>query len=269
MNLTRFETADGVELVIDTQTGESFATQRGYARMSGRDPSTISRRCAKLDESGIIKDSEIDTGYGVKVVALIPADLVYDWMFEDNLPLAKAMGKAGATVYMHQLAGFSVSSTAMIAPAPQPGPAKLGSSVEVTAAMLSPLKQLLSSVPESLVDGFLLNQVQAYHPELKDTINAAHGLLAATNPIPELLLTPTAIGERLGVSARVVNALLTENGYQVKNVGKSKTEPAYVPTELGERFSSNTLATGKGRDNTSYQHTRWQDSIVEILRGLM
>ena len=101
MNLTRFDN-DGIELVINTQTGESFATQRGYARMSGRDASTISRRCAKLDESGIIKTAEIDTGYGIKVVALIPADLVYDWMCEDNLRLAKVMGKTGATVYMHQ-----------------------------------------------------------------------------------------------------------------------------------------------------------------------
>lgn len=156
-----------------------------------------------------------------------------------------------------------------IAPAPQPEPTKLGSSVEVTAAMLSPLKQLLSSVPEALVDGFLLNQLQVHHPELKATINAAHGLLAATNLIPEVLLTPTAIGDRLGVTARMVNALLTENGYQVKNCTKAKTEPAYLPTELGERFSSNTLATGRGKDNTSYQHMKWNESIVEVLRNLM
>src|SRR4028118_271951 len=160
------------------------------------------------------------------------------------------MGKAGATIYMHQLAGFHVSSTATISPDPQPEPTKLGSSVEATVAMLSPLKQLLSNVPDALVDGFLLNQVQIYHPELKDTINAAHSLLAAANPIPEVLLTSTAIGERLEITARMVNALLTENGYQIKNYGKSKTEPAYLPTELGERYFSNTLATEKGRDNT-------------------
>lgn len=265
MNLTRFETADGVELVIDTQTGEAFATQRGYARMSGRDASTISRRCTKLDESGVVKNSEIDTGYGVKVVALIPADLVYDWLFEDNVALAKAMGKAGATVYMHQLAGFSVSSTATIAPEPQPKPVK----AELTPAKLDLLRSAMSSVPVPLVDGFILNRVQYHHPELKADVEAGHALLAASNPIPELLLTPTAIGERLGVTARVVNALLTENGYQVKNHAKSKTEPAYLPTELGDRFSSNTLATGRGGDNTSYQHTKWNESIVEVLRGLM
>ena len=152
-----------------------------------------------------------------------------------------------------------------IAPAPQPEPVK----VELTPAKLDLLRSAMSSVPTPLVDGFILNRVQFHYPELKADINAAHGLLAATNPIPELLLTPTAIGDRLGVSARVVNALLTENGYQTKNHAKSKTEPAYLPTELGDRHSSNTLATGKGSDSTSYQHTKWQESIVEVLRTLM
>lgn len=210
------------------------------------------------------KTAEIQAAGGLQGVRLIPADVVYDWMFEDNPALAKAMGKAGATVFMHQLAGFKVASTA-IAPAPQPEPVK----VELTPAKLDLLRSAMSSVPTPLVDGFILNRVQFHYPELKADINAAHGLLAATNPIPELLLTPTAIGDQLGVSARVVNALLTENGYQTKNHAKSKTEPAYLPTELGDRHSSNTLATGKGSDSTSYQHTKWQESIVEVLRTLM
>ena len=198
------------------------------------------------------KTAEIQTAGGLQGVRLIPANVVYDWMFEDNPALAKAMGKAGATVFMHQLAGFNITSTA-IAPALQPEPVK----VELTPAKLDLLRSAMSSVPTPLVDGFILNRVQFHYPELKADINAAHGLLAATNPIPELLLTPTAIGDRLGVSARVVNALLTENGYQIKNHAKSKTEPAYLPTELGDRHSSNTLATGKGSDSTSYQHTKW------------
>ena len=264
MNLTRFETKDGIELIIDRQTGESFATQAGYARMSGKSKSTISERMSRGVRLGDIIEAEIQTAGGLQGVRLIPADVVYDWMFEDNPALAKAMGKAGATVFMHQLAGFKVASTA-IAPAPQPEPVK----VELTPAKLDLLRSAMSSVPTPLVDGFILNRVQFHYPELKADINAAHGLLAATNPISELLLTPTAIGDRLGVSARVVNALLTENGYQTKNHAKSKTEPAYLPTELGDRHSSNTLATGKGSDSTSYQHTKWQESIVEVLRTLM
>ena len=164
-----------------------------------------------------------------------------------------------------QIRTLMAEGVVTIAPAPQPEPVK----AELTPAKLDLLRSAMSSVPTPLVDGFILNRVQFHYPELKADINAAHGLLAATNPIPELLLTPTAIGDRLGVSARVVNALLTENGYQVKNHAKSKTEPAYLPTELGERHSSNTLATGKGSDSTSYQHTKWQESIIEVLRTLM
>ena len=164
-----------------------------------------------------------------------------------------------------QIRTLMAEGVVTIAPAPQPEPVK----VELTPAKLDLLRSAMSSVPTPLVDGFILNRVQFHYPELKADINAAHGLLAATNPIPELLLTPTAIGDRLGVSARVVNALLTENGYQTKNHAKSKTEPAYLPTELGNRHSSNTLATGKGSDSTSYQHTKWNESIVEVLRTLM
>ena len=122
-NLTRFD-SDGIELVIDTQTGESFATQSGYARMSGLTVRGVGKRLEKLVNSDLVKAAEIDTGYGIKVVNLISANLVYDWMCEDNLRLAKVMGKTGATVYIHQLAGFKVSSTATVVPQ-EPKPLQL------------------------------------------------------------------------------------------------------------------------------------------------
>ena len=168
-----------------------------------------------------------------------------------------------------QIRTLMTEGVVSIAPVAHPEPAKLGSSVEATAAALNPLRLFLTTVPESLVEGFLLNQLQVHHPEIKGAINAAHGLLAATNAIPEILLTPTAIGKRLGVSARIVNAVLIANGYQVKNTSKSKTEPAYLPTEKGKEYSSNTLATGRSADNTSYQHMKWQESIVELVQDLI
>lgn len=263
-NITRFEN-EGIELAINIETGEAFATQSGYARMSGKDRSTIVKRC-KGCESGVIKSAEILTAGGLQGCELIPADLVFDWLWNDKPELARAMGKAGATVYLHQLAGYKVSSEAIV---PKPEQRKLVSTVEETAARIDPLRRFLKSVPEPLVEGFLLNRLQAHHPELKGDINAAHSLLAANTPIPEILLTPTVIGQRLGLSARVINALLTANGYQVKNPNKSKTEPAYIPTEKGKAYSSNTIATGRSEDNTSYQHTKWQESIVEVLRDLI
>ena len=132
------------------------------------------------------------------------------WAIEEVAIEFAAWCSVGFRIWVtQQIRTLMAEGVVTIVPASQPEPVK----VELTLAKLDLLRSAMSSVSTPLVDGFLLNQVQAYHPELKAAINAAHGLLAATNPIPELLLTPTAIGDRLGVSARVVNALLTENGY--------------------------------------------------------
>jgi hypothetical protein len=120
-SLTVFK-QDGIELVIDTMTGEAFATQAGYCRMSGVAKDTISKRMSRgykgVDITGF-KMAEIFTGGGLQGVALIPADTVFDWLLKDNPGLAKAMGKAGATVYMHQLAGYKLTTTAIAPSTPQ------------------------------------------------------------------------------------------------------------------------------------------------------
>lgn len=108
-NLTRFESNDGIELYIDGLTGEAFASQTGYCRMSGKAKSTISERVERFGFEAI-KSSEILTTTGLKTVRLLPADIVFEWLMKDNPELALAMGKAGATVYFHQLAGYSVTS---------------------------------------------------------------------------------------------------------------------------------------------------------------
>lgn len=106
-NLENFKTEDGIELVIDTITGEAFVTISGYARMSGKHKMTISRRVEGVTD-GSVKTDEIQTAGGLQAVTLIPASLVFDWSFDDNPQLAKAMGQAGATVYLCKLAGFSL-----------------------------------------------------------------------------------------------------------------------------------------------------------------
>lgn len=80
-SLARFD-HDGIELIIDTKTGESFATQRGYARMSNKTQVAIFKRLEKLDNQTLIKNAEIDTGYGFKVVNLIPESIISEWLPE-------------------------------------------------------------------------------------------------------------------------------------------------------------------------------------------
>lgn len=116
-NLSVFK-SDELEIIINTQTGESFCSVNGYARMSGKSKSTISGRVEKLVQSGEIKEDEVDTGYGFKVVRLIPAQLAFKWALKDNTSLAEQMGACGATVFFHNLAGYQVKSEA-IQPQPQ------------------------------------------------------------------------------------------------------------------------------------------------------
>jgi hypothetical protein len=110
-NLTRFD-HDGLELVIDTETGETFATVSGYARMAGKNKSTISRRLRSVAEK-LSQTYQIKTGSGLQGVALISEDLISDWIFEDNPKLAKQLLKLGTRGYLHWIAGFQVSSTAI------------------------------------------------------------------------------------------------------------------------------------------------------------
>jgi hypothetical protein len=112
-SLTRFESNDGIELVIDTITGEAFATVSGYSRMSGKANSTIHERTSRLADS---KLAETLTSIGLKTSRLIPANIVGKWLIKDNPELAEKMLDAGATVYMHQLAGYKVTSTAIEQP---------------------------------------------------------------------------------------------------------------------------------------------------------
>ena len=46
--------------------------------------------------SATFQATEIQAVGGFQEVTLLPADLVYDWLCEDNLRLAKVMGKTGA-----------------------------------------------------------------------------------------------------------------------------------------------------------------------------
>ncbi|WP_414579126.1 hypothetical protein [Anabaena sp. CCY 9402-a] len=72
-NLTSY-CQDGLEIFIDNATGESFASINGYARMSGRDKSTISRRLEGVAPE-LVKKAEVLTAGGLQGVALISEDI--------------------------------------------------------------------------------------------------------------------------------------------------------------------------------------------------
>ena len=111
ISLQRFD-KDGIELIIDTQTGESFASISGYARMSGKAQSTISGRLATYRNEAL-KTAEILTTTGLKTVRLISEDLICKWLPKDNPELASQVLKLGVRLFLHTLAGFRVKSEAI------------------------------------------------------------------------------------------------------------------------------------------------------------
>lgn len=110
-SLQRFD-QDGIELIINTETGESFASISGYARMSGKIPSTISRRL-KVVDSGVLNHTQIETVSGLRTVALIPEDVICQWLIKDNHELALKVMQLGVRIFLHTIAGFQVKSDAI------------------------------------------------------------------------------------------------------------------------------------------------------------
>jgi len=113
-NLQRFD-QDGIEIVINTETGESFASIRGYARMSDKPESTIRSRLkgARVDT---VKTAVIQTGRGNQTARLIPEDLIVEWLPKDNPEMASKLMRLGVRMFLHQMAGYEVTTTAIATP---------------------------------------------------------------------------------------------------------------------------------------------------------
>jgi hypothetical protein len=95
-------------------------------------PLTTVRRRLELVPLSVVKNAEILTSNGVKLVPLFPASVVSDLAFEFDLPLAKLMGSAGATVYLYGLAGYQVKPSVPEPEQPKLSPHKLNLEIAET-----------------------------------------------------------------------------------------------------------------------------------------
>jgi hypothetical protein len=108
--------------------------------------------------------------------------------------------------------------------------------------------------------------IESISPELKPYLQEVRQSLITSTAQPLELLNVTDLGQRLGLSAVATNKKLIEAGLQVKNSKKtSKKDSSYLPVGQGLEFSDLTLATGTGKDNTTYQQLRWYPSVLELL----
>lgn len=117
-----------------------------------------------------------------------------------------------------------------------------------------------TAVDPNLVAGAKANAIIKQHPQYAAAIEAAKGAL--TVPVESSLLNATEVGSKIGKTAREINKLLLDYGFQIKNPeGKN---PSYLPTEKGKPHSKIVLETAQGRDKT-VQHLRWFESAADAL----
>lgn len=119
----------GLEVVI-LSNGDAYCTQSSYARFSGKDQSTISKRASELNcveltqdqlagekaamnefMTGLIK-SQIFTGNQLHTVVLIPAKIFGVWIVRDMPELAEAVLEAGAKAFLYKAAGYEIKAEA-------------------------------------------------------------------------------------------------------------------------------------------------------------
>lgn len=110
-NLQRFDN-DGLELIINTDTGEVFASQRAISRMVDKALSTVQNFLSKADRNIQAVNAQVKTDSGVQGVLLYDENTVYEVFAKYKPELLIQCAKAGIRVYLHTLAGFKVTSTA-------------------------------------------------------------------------------------------------------------------------------------------------------------
>ncbi|MBW4603988.1 MAG: hypothetical protein KME29_31590 [Calothrix sp. FI2-JRJ7] len=170
------------------------------------------------------------------------AEPFQDWLYEDVIPTIRKTGKYE------------------LAPSPSPSPQPV---LPPSLEQISDLVDLTlgkAGIDPRLVAGAKLNAIVKEYPSLKSAAEEAKSLLVV--PVERNLLNATQIGDKIGKTAREVNKLLLDQGFQVKNPeGKN---PSYLPTDKGKPHSQMTLDTAQGRDKT-VQHLRWHETVIDAL----
>jgi hypothetical protein len=135
--LTRFDGTDEIEILINEDTGESFTSIRGYARMSGVPKSTVSDRLKGVRSNPPVNleflswpelegvremcadtTAIVQTAGGPQEVSIICEDLIVAWLPKDNPSAASLLLKMGVRMALHSMAGYKHGQTAKQAKIP-------------------------------------------------------------------------------------------------------------------------------------------------------
>ena len=104
MDLVRYDN-NGLELLIDTNTGEVFASQNGFARMVGVSKPAISNWVGVNQIP--LKNAEVLTPGGLQGVNLLDERAMLTGIAKYKPELIMSFAQAGLRLYLHAIAGYS------------------------------------------------------------------------------------------------------------------------------------------------------------------
>jgi hypothetical protein len=102
--LQQFKTNDGLELLIDLQTGEVFASQRGLARICDKPESTV--RLFVGAHKLIVNKAQIQTPSGIQGAQVINEEGIKKAIIKYRPELLEKLIDCGLRIYLHGLAGY-------------------------------------------------------------------------------------------------------------------------------------------------------------------
>lgn len=256
-----------IALIAQNPDGNDFVLEGKHAKISQDkvaeitkvNQSTVSRW---LCTNNLTTDSNTDivylSGYALKnfvTYLALDAKRISDEVRNHNVKLLADASDLGFQMLIDKMAGIEFKTT-------NSNELNLD---EAKIALDLVLGYATFATPEEKTQ-MVINSLTTCFPHLSnllEPIQKQARLNTANDTIP---LTPTQLGEKIGVSARKINKMLIEKGFQVKNdSAKSRREPDYLLTDAGKEFGKYLTSTGKDGDNTLYQQLRWYESVLAEL----
>ena len=222
---------------------EDVARGWGFTQIakSGNEVVRWERVNSYLNEFGFIPTS----GDGIKPGDVLPENMVYRLGFKANNERAQAFQAKLADEILPAIRKTGSYTVPKLEKNPKYRTRMIGTAVRdvrSTAAELQKLFGVKDGIALAKATSMIERAYGVEMPEVKELIPPAEHNTG--------FLNPTAIGAKLGISAKDTNLLLKNAGLQMK-IGKGKNYGEEMPYE---------------RNGHSGYQIRWNESVVEVLR---
>lgn len=134
-------------------------------------------------------------------------------------------------------------------------------SIQIVDAISNWLLQ--AKVDEAIASMWKLDQLGRRHPELKPETESAKQLIGGTNATDSQYLTPTELGDRVGMSARDMNKALVAARLQVQGED-AKGKKKWDLTDEGKKYGIVFLASGQN-NRWSGGQVKWLPTVLDVL----